>query len=115
MAKKKDEEVKEEEAAEVAPAKVTPEEAKETKPAAVAKEPAPEDAPPDVEYITVKSGHDDNRTAFFEQHKHHPDGEAFVVGEKPVRVAKTSEVLRALNEKRIVEVGKAEGDQKVNK
>lgn len=57
-----------------------------------------------VELITVRSTRDDNRTAFFEQHKHHPNGEVFVYGDKLVRVAKTSEVIRALNDRKIVEV-----------
>lgn len=56
------------------------------------------------EYITVRSARNDNRVAFSEQHKDHPNGEAFVYGETPVEVAKTSEVLRALNDNRIVEV-----------
>jgi hypothetical protein len=56
------------------------------------------------EFITVRSARSDNRTAFFEQHKRHPGGEAFVAGSEPVKVAKTPEVLRALNDRRIVEV-----------
>ena len=58
----------------------------------------------DPEYIAVRSTRTDNRVAFSEQHKDHPEGEAFVYGEKPVKVAKTAEVVRALNDRKIVEV-----------
>lgn len=58
-----------------------------------------------IQFITVQSAKpDSDRVAFHEQHKHHPDGDAFVYGKNEVKVAKTSEVIRALNENRIVEV-----------
>ena len=58
----------------------------------------------EIEFITVRSTRKDNRVAFSEQHKHHPEGEVFVYGKEPVRVAKTAEVVRALNDRKIAEV-----------
>lgn len=57
--------------------------------------------------ITVKSNlKDKSKVAFWEQHKAHPDGEVFVTGEGEFQVARTTAVIQAIGQERIVEVGK---------
>lgn len=61
-----------------------------------------------VKFITVKStlpakpdgGHP---VALYERNASHPDGEAFVAGDKPVKVAVTPEVSRLMRDGVLVE------------
>jgi len=57
---------------------------------------------PDI--ITVQSGRDDDRVVLWERNPEHPEGEAYVAGKTPVRVARTSEVGIRLSRRDLVEV-----------
>jgi hypothetical protein len=56
-----------------------------------------------------------SRVALYDAHSDHPEGEAFVAGSKPVEVAKTPEVLRAMSEGRIEQVSKSEAKSESGK
>lgn len=68
-------------------------------PDAPAAPPAPEIAP----LIQVRAAHK-TRVGFFEQHKAHPNGEAYVAGEQPVKIARTANAIQALKKGTIIEV-----------
>lgn len=60
-------------------------------------------------YIKVKSNlpakkDGGSQVALYEVNPAHPDGEVFIAGETVVEVAETSEVNRAIAEKRLVKV-----------
>lgn len=57
-------------------------------------------------FITVKSAREDDQVALWERHPDHPGGEVFVTGEREVKVAKTSGVMRQLSRHQLVEVTK---------
>lgn len=62
------------------------------------------------DHITVKSTLPEkpdggNEVVLWEIHEDHPEGEAFVAGPNPVKVGRTPLVLKALGDKRLVEVG----------
>lgn len=54
--------------------------------------------------ILVKSAKDGNQVALWDRHPDHPGGEIFVSGPAVVEAAETPGVLRALADKRIVQV-----------
>lgn len=57
-----------------------------------------------ISYIYVVSGRDDDRVVLTERHEDHPNGEVFVAGKTPVRVAKTLLVALKLRNEELVEV-----------
>jgi hypothetical protein len=57
--------------------------------------------------ITVKSNlKDKSKVAFFEIHKDHPNGQVLVTGEGEFQAARTRQVVWAIGQDRIIEVGK---------
>lgn len=54
--------------------------------------------------ILVKSAKPGNHVALWDRHPDHPGGEVFVSGDAVVEAAETPGVLRALADKRIVQV-----------
>ncbi|MCI0489382.1 MAG: hypothetical protein L0229_22545 [Blastocatellia bacterium] len=64
------------------------------------------DAIPSGKFIKVKANVKGNRTALWEVDRAHPNGEIFISGasDKPVEVARTSGVSKALADGRLVEV-----------
>lgn len=57
--------------------------------------------------ITVKSNlKDTSKVAFWEQHAAHPNGEVFVTGDGEFEIARTTAVIQAIGQGRIIEVGK---------
>lgn len=57
-----------------------------------------------IKMLFVKSGREDNRVALWERDPRHPDGEVFITGDQPVKVARTSAVAARLNSGSLVEV-----------